>query len=211
MLPFIKICGINSLEQVKIAEKNNAFWYGLVFFKKSPRNIDFHKAETIIKKSPKSIYPVAVTVNPEKNMIKDLLSIGIKNIQLHGNETIEYCKVLKETFGIKVFKGIGVETEEDLTKAKEYINVVDWIIFDKKDNSLYGGTGKRFNWKLLSKIDININYIISGGLTHSNVLRALTLTNAKGVDVSSGVEKIPGVKSNDLISKFCNSVKLYKR
>ena len=88
---------------------------------------------------------------------------------------------------------------------------MDWIIFDKKDNSLYGGTGKRFNWNLLSKIDININYIISGGLTHSNVLRALTLTNAKGVDVSSGVEKIPGVKSNDLISKFCNSVKLYKR
>ena len=211
MIPYIKICGINSLEQVKIDKKNNAFWYGLVFFKKSPRNIDFDKAETIIRKSPKSIYPVAVTVNPEKKLVKNLLSIGIKNIQLHGNEPVEFCKILKEKFKIKIFKGIGLETEADIAKAREYINVVDWIIFDKKDNFLYGGTGKRFNWKLLSKIDIDINYIISGGLTHRNVLKALTLTNAKGVDVSSGVEKIQGVKSNVLISKFCNSVKLYKR
>ena len=76
---------------------------------------------------------------------------------------------------------------------------------------MFGGTGKNFNWNILSKVDINLNYIISGGLNHKNVLKALTLTKAKGVDVSSGVEKEYGLKSNELISKFCNSVKLYER
>ena len=93
--------------------------------------------------------------------------------------------------------------------ANKYKEIVDWIIFDRKDLLVYGGTGKSFNWNILSKIDTNINYIISGGLTHKNVLNALVKTKAKGVDVSSGVEKKIGHKSEDLIEKFCKSVKLY--
>jgi len=92
--------------------------------------------------------------------------------------------------------------------AKKYSKIVDWIIFDKKDLIIYGGTGESFNWNILDKIDININYIISGGLTYKNVLEALNTTSAKGVDVSSGVETTLGNKSEDLIKKFCKSVKL---
>ncbi len=211
MMPFIKICGIKSLTEVKVAKENNAQWYGLVFFKKSPRNINFKKAELIVKQAPKLIYPIAVTVNPDETLIKKLVDIGLGNIQLHGNETVEYCIFLKKKFNIKIFKGIGLETEDDINEAKKYSKIVDWIIFDKKDDFMHGGTGKSFNWNILSKVDININYIISGGLTHKNVLEALTLTGAKGVDVSSGVEENHGVKSEELISKFCNSVKLFKR
>ena len=211
MMPFIKICGIKSLTEVKAAKENNAQLYGLVFFKKSPRNINFNKAELIVKQAPKLIYPIAVTVNPDETLIKKLVDIGIENIQLHGNEAVEHCISLKKKFNIKIFKGIGLETEDDLNEAKKYSKIVDWIIFDKKDDFVYGGTGKSFNWNILSKVDININYIISGGLTHKNVLEALTLTGAKGVDVSSGVEEKHGVKSEELISKFCNSVKLFKR
>ena len=210
MIPFIKICGINELDQVKIAKSNDAYWYGLVFFDKSRRNINFDKAEMIIKSAPPSIYPVAVTVNADEILIKKIISIGINNIQLHGNETVEFCKFIKQKYKIKIFKGIGIEIYNDLLKAKKYFNVADWIIFDKKDTSLHGGTGQNFDWKILNKIDININYMISGGLTHKNVLKALTITNANGVDVSSGVEEIHGVKSTKLISKFCGSVKLFK-
>ena len=211
MKSYIKICGISSLEQIKVAEKYRALWYGLVFFKKSPRNISFEKAELLVKEAPKSIYPVAVTVNANEDIIKKIVDIGITNIQLHGNETVEFCEYLKQKFNVKIFKGIGLEKEEDIIKAKKYNHVVDWVIFDKKDDFMFGGTGKNFNWNILSKVDINLNYIISGGLTHKNVLKALTLTKAKGVDVSSGVEKEYGLKSNELISKFCNSVKLYER
>ena len=108
-----------------------------------------------------------------------------------------------------IFKGIGLETKKDIGLAEKYNEIVDWIIFDKKDLLVHGGTGKSFNWNILSKIDTNINYIISGGLTHKNVLNALVKTKAKGVDVSSGVEKKIGHKSEDLIEKFCKSVKLY--
>ena len=142
-------------------------------------------------------------------MIGNLTEIGIRNIQLHGNETVEYCLYLKKKFNIKIFKGIGLETKKDIDLANKYKEIVDWIIFDKKDLLVHGGTGKSFNWNILSKIDTNINYIISGGLTHKNVLNALVKTKAKGVDVSSGVEKKIGHKSEDLIEKFCKSVKLY--
>ena len=209
MAPFIKICGIKKYDHVKVAEKNGALWYGLVFHKKSPRFIDLHDAEKIVRKSNKSIFPIAVTVNPEESFIKSLIEIGIENIQLHGNETLEYCLYLKNKFNVKIFKGIGLESKRDVYIAEKYSKIVDWIIFDKKDVIIHGGTGESFDWNILSKIDININYIISGGLTHRNVLGALNKTKAKGVDVSSGVETLLGEKSEDLIEKFCNSVKLF--
>ena len=208
MTPFIKICGIKKYEHVKVAEKNGALWYGLVFYKKSPRFIDLHDAEKIVKKSNKSIFPIAVTVNPEESFIKSFIEIGIENIQLHGTESLEYCLYLKNKFNVKIFKGIGLESKRDVYIAEKYSKIVDWIIFDKKDVIIHGGTGESFDWNILSKIDININYIISGGLTHRNVLGALNKTKAKGVDVSSGVETLLGEKSEDLIEKFCNSVKL---
>ncbi len=211
MLPFIKICGVKTLEEVEVAKENKALFYGLVFHKNSPRNIKFDEAEMIIKRAPKLIFPVAVTVNPDENLVKKLVDIGIKNIQLHGKETAEKCSFFKKKFNVKIFKGIGLETVKDICEAKKYSKIADWIIFDKKDDCLHGGTGKNFDWNILNKVDINIKYIISGGLTHKNVLKALDLTKADGVDVSSGVEEDYGVKSKELISKFCNTVKLFKR
>ena len=80
MAPFIKICGIKKYDHVKVAEKNGALWYGLVFHKKSPRFIDLHDAEKIVRKSNKSIFPIAVTVNPEESFIKSLIEIGIEHL-----------------------------------------------------------------------------------------------------------------------------------
>ncbi len=211
MNTLIKICGIRSLEDLKDVKENKAFWYGLIFFKKSPRNVSVDEAELLVKNTPKFINPVAVTVNPEESFIKKLISKGIVNIQLHGNESPDFCQYLKNKYNIKIFKAIGVEDYKDIKLADLYTNIADWIIFDKKDDKLYGGTGKNFDWNILSKIDINIKYIISGGLNHKNVKDALEKTNASGVDVSSGVESELGVKSKELIKKFCEAAKMSKR
>ena len=210
MKPLIKICGIKSLRHVIAAKDNGAFWYGLVFFKNSPRNIRIQEAKNIIKNAPDSILPVAVTVNPNIMLIEKLLNIGIKNFQLHGNETVEYCLFLRNKYDISIFKGIGIESEIDIVKAKKYDKVVNWIIFDKKDNFLHGGTGKTFDWNILNQAKFETDFLISGGLTHKNASEALTFTNARGIDVSSGVEKKLGQKCEELISKFCNSVKISK-
>ena len=150
MTPLIKICGIKKFDDVRVAEKNGASWYGLVFYKKSPRNISLNDAKKIVSKSAKSILPVAVTVNPDEFFIKQLIKIGINNIQLHGNETLEYCLFLKNKFNVKIIKGIGLETEKDIRLAEKYSKIVDWIIFDKKDLAAHGGTGESFDWKIFS-------------------------------------------------------------
>ena len=90
--------------------------------------------------------------------------------------------------------------------ANKYKDCSDWILFDYKDDYQLGGTGKAFNWNVLKNINLNFNWILSGGLDYNNVKKAISITNAKAVDVSSGVEERKGIKSTELIKKFCNSV-----
>ena len=95
---------------------------------------------------------------------------------------------------------------KDLEYAKSYKNIVDWILFDNKDDLLAGGTGKCFDWNLLEKNSLNFNWILSGGLDYNNIEVAIKSTTAEAVDVSSGVEIRKGIKSTELIKKFCNKI-----
>ena len=206
MLVKIKICGLKTLSEINCAVDYGASWYGLIFFRGSPRNIDLKAAEKLVAKTPKQIEPVAVTVNPSKNEIQELFNIGIKNIQLHGKESVKFCEDIHNKFKIKVFKAISIKKKNDIALANKYKDCSDWILFDYKDDYQLGGTGKAFNWNVLKNINLNFNWILSGGLDYNNVKKAISITNAKAVDVSSGVEERKGIKSTELIKKFCNSV-----
>ncbi len=203
----IKICGLSSLQQINTAATHGAFWYGLVFYSKSPRYIPIKKARELIKGSPKDIVPVSITVDAKLSEIKKISELGIKTFQLHGDENLNYCKEIKKLFSATIIKSIGVREEKDLFHANYYINDVDWIIFDYKSNEMQGGSGKSFNWQFLKDKKLNFKWILSGGLDYNNVAEAINTTQAKALDVSSGVENFEGEKSIELIKKFCDNVR----
>ena len=202
----IKLCGLKHPFEVKCAADYGATWYGMIFEKDSPRFISYKKAEVLLNSTPDCIKPIAVTVNPSNSKVQDLNKLGFKYIQLHGNESIDFCINLKKKFNLKIIKAISVRSLKDLKYANSYKNIVDWVLFDYKDELLAGGTGKSFDWSLLDKNSLNFNWILSGGLDYNNIELALKSTKATAVDVSSGVEIKKGIKSTELIKEFCNKI-----
>ena len=179
----------------------------MIFFKNSPRNISFKRAKTLIASTPESLTPIAVLVDPSLDCIKELVNIGIRDIQLHGSETVAFCNKIKKEFKANVYKAINLNKNEDLQLVNKYRLVTDWVLFDYKDEQSLGGTGKSFDWEILRDKNLKYNWILSGGLDYNNIKKAVKVTGAKAVDISSGVERNKGVKSIDLIKKFCNAVK----
>lgn len=179
----------------------------MIFFKSSPRNISFQKAKKLIANTPELLTPIAVLVNPSIEFIKKLSDIGIRDIQLHGDETVAFCKKIKKEFGLSIYKAINLKNNEDLELVNKYRLVSDWVLFDYKDENSRGGTGKSFNWEILRDKNLKYNWILSGGLDYNNIENAIKITGAKAIDISSGVEKEKGIKSIELIKKFCNVVK----
>ena len=202
----IKVCGLKNVFEVVCAADYGACWYGMIFEKNSPRFINYKQAEVLINGTPASIEPIAVAVNPSYSKIQDLITVGFKSIQLHGNESLNFCINLKKKFNLKVIKAISIGSINDLKHANSYKNIVDWVLFDYKDNLLAGGSGKSFDWSILTKNSLNFNWILSGGLDYNNIEIAIKSTMAKAVDVSSGVEVKKGIKSTELIKKFCNKI-----
>ena len=202
----IKVCGLKQAFEVVCAADYGAKWYGMIFEKDSPRFISYKQAENLLNSTPDYIKPIAVTVNPSNSKVNELNELGFKYIQLHGNESINFCISLKKKFNLKIIKAISVTSLKDLEYANSYKNTVDWILFDYKDDLLKGGTGKSFDWSLLNKSSLNFNWILSGGLDYNNIEVAIKSTMAQAVDVSSGVEFKKGIKSTELIKKFCNKI-----
>ena len=205
----IKICGLKTIKEIETAYRSGSFWYGLIFYKKSHRDISIEKARYLVLNSPPKIKPVAVVVDEKIEKIDKISRIGIKTIQLHGRENVEFCKYLKDKYNFKIIKAINISDQDDIMLAKKYIRCADWILYDYKGKSSPGGSGRSFDWNILKNKELKFKWILSGGLNCSNVKSAIKTTNAQVVDVSSGVETILGEKSEDLIEKFCNSVKLF--
>ena len=202
----IKVCGLKHPLEVKCAADYGAEWYGMIFEKDSPRFINYKQAEVLLNSTPEYIEPIAVTVNPSYSKVQYIYNLGLKCIQLHGDESKNFCTNLKKEFNFKIIKAISVKSLKDLEYANSYKSSVDWILFDYKDDLLAGGTGKSFDWNLLEKNSLNFNWILSGGLDYNNIEVAIKSTMAKAVDVSSGVEFKKGIKSTELIKKFCNKI-----
>ena len=120
-------------------------------------------------------------------------------MQLHGQETPRRVAEIKSRFKVRIIKSISVATSQDIESATKYENVADWLLFDAKapneqPNALPGGNALAFDWKLLGGKDWGVPWLLSGGLTADNLRAAVSSTRARAVDVSSGVEDVPGRK-----------------
>jgi phosphoribosylanthranilate isomerase len=197
----IKICGIKEIITLDCCIENNIDFFGLVFFKRSPRNIKVDKALELINYSKKKeISAVGVFVNePIISINKTIKKLKLQYIQLHGDEDNDYiCSIKKKN--TKIIKNIAINSKEDLLNTNKYPDA-DIFLFDYKPskNELPGGNAKSFNWKILENIKINKPWFLSGGIDIKNIKEIKEYVIPYGIDISSGVEVELGIKSNEKI------------
>lgn len=202
----IKICGLSTEDTMETALDAGADMVGLMFFPKSPRHVSLSQACKLADMARGKAEVVAVTVDMDLDgiaRIKEL--VGPDIFQFHGSETPEACAIAKVMQKVKLIKAFGISSIEDIHAAEAYAPAVERFLFDAKppkDAVLPGGNGVSFDWTLLKDLDLPVPFMLSGGLTVSNVAEAITLSGAREIDVSSGVEREKGVKDNDLIRAF---------
>lgn len=207
--PRIKVCGMTSMQQVQELAASGVDYAGFIFYEKSPRFV----AGKIIAGDLKAftgIQKVGVFVNETVgNILQIVADYGLNAVQLHGDETPEFCKaLLGEVTVIKAFRVRGDETAlaELLTS---YEDSVDYFLFDTKAKE-YGGTGKKFDWSVLTHMPINKPYFLSGGIGPDDAeqVKAFVTTHPVfSLDVNSKFETEPGVKDIELVRRFIKAIR----
>lgn len=205
--PAIKICGVSSAEAVDAALSAGASHVGLVFFASSPRNVAIELAASLAARIREGARVVGLFVDPDRDLIDAVRSkVTLDVIQLHGEESPAMAARIRQQHGLEVWKAVPVRRAEDLALARKFVGSVNRVLYDAKPaggDGLPGGNGLRFDWTLLAGHQHAMPWILAGGLDRRNVGEARRVTGADFLDVSSGVERAPGVKDPALIAAFC--------
>ena len=197
-MTLIKVCGITRAEDAHAAVAAGARAIGFVFWRESPRFIDPYRAKQVVSTLPPFVTPVGVFVNQPIDYVAGVASlVRLGAIQLHGDETIAYAAAMP----VPVIKALVVGDGA----------IDDWperviILLDAHDRARRGGTGTTIDWTAASAAAARRPILLAGGLTPDNVADAVAQVRPAGVDVSSGVERRPGVKDHVRIKSFCEAV-----
>ncbi len=179
---------------------------GFIFYNRSARFV----SETAIFDSlllPQSVKKIGVFVNePIGNILRIVSDCRLNGVQLHGNESVEICDALRQ-HGLLIIKAIAVANVDDLEICEQYHRHVDWLLFDTK-TAAHGGSGRRFNWSVLSHYQGNTGFFLSGGISEENASEILALNHPRlaGVDLNSRFEISPGLKDVALLSSFIKKI-----
>ena len=205
-----KVCGITQLKQLQQLDGLDIDFAGLIFYKDSPRYVGDKIAKEDLKNSDFDLKKVGVFVNADYDEIMQVVEdYGLDVVQLHGDESPELCEELSEEVEvIKAFKITGSQVSIDEMVA-DYDEVCDYYLFDTASSELEGGTGKQFDWKLLSKAKIEKPFFLSGGIGLDDIEKVKKFKHPDyyGVDINSKVEKEPGVKDMALVLQFRQGLK----
>src|SRR5262245_43648198 len=203
--------GLGTPDALDAALAAGADLVGFVFFPPSPRHLGLDVARMLGARVKGRAGKVALSVDADDATLAAVVeALQPDMLQLHGKESPARVTELKRRHRRPVMKAIPVETVADLAAVPAYADVADTIIFDARAPRAAtrpGGLGKPFDWRLLRDVDRRIPFMLSGGLDAGNVAEAIAITRAGGVDVSSGVERTPGVKDPDKIVAFIRTVR----
>jgi phosphoribosylanthranilate isomerase len=207
----VKICGLSTRETLDVALGAGADMVGFVFFPPSPRHLSLETARELGRQAKGRAAKVALTVDADDATLSNIVeTLQPDLLQLHGKETTARVRDIKAKFGLPVMKVIAVETSADLAVLPGFAGVADRILFDArapKGATRPGGLGAVFDWHVLEKVDLKLPFMVSGGLNPDNVAEAIRVTRAGGVDVSSGVERSPGIKDPEMIRAFIRAAR----
>ena len=200
----VKICGIRDISTALFAIENGADALGFVFAE-SKRKINPEAAGEIIRELPGEVLKIGVFVNETKEAIEEIANVsGINVIQLHGDETPEFCS----SFSLPVIKALSVGSPVDLSQLDEFS--CEYILLDSPKGKYRGGNGVSFDWSILNKPLQDKKMILAGGLNPENVGEGIKAANPYMVDVSSGVET-EGKKDPEKIKRFIDNAKCVER
>lgn len=209
--PEIKICGLKTEAALAAALDNGASHVGFIFFAKSPRNIAPADAGRLRQAAYGKAKAVAVTVDADDAFLDEIVTAMAPDmLQLHGSESPDRVTEVKARYGLPVMKVFSLREAGELAAVTPYRGVADRFLFDAKPpkgSELPGGNGVSFDWRILTSLDADLDYMLSGGLNAGNVGAALAIANPPGLDISSGVESAPGVKDVRLITEFFQAVR----
>lgn len=205
----IKVCGMKNPNNIEELSSLSINYMGFIFYPKSPRYIAGLKPE-ILNILSDSTKRVGVFVNEKvASLFKTIEKYGLDAVQLHGNETPQYCEDLIETFPeITIIKALSISDIKDIEKTDEYEEVCDYFLFDTK-TSQYGGSGQKFNWEILNSYKGNKPFFLSGGISIEDIdeIKNIQHPNLYGLDLNSKFESEPGLKDLYLVKKFIKKIK----
>lgn len=208
----VKICGLTSAAAVDAAIGASATYGGLVFHPNSPRFVVPDQARMLAQHMRGRLKSVALIADLDDARIGDVVKMVQPDfLQLHGNETVKRTSEIRSRFGLPVIKALPVAEPADLDTVAEYAAQADMLLFDArppKGAQRGGGHGAAFDWKILAGRHFPKPWLLAGGLTPDNVARAIALSGAQMVDVSSGVESAPGVKDAVKITAFVEATRM---
>jgi phosphoribosylanthranilate isomerase len=200
----VKICGLTRVDDARAAAEAGADAIGLVFYAPSPRVVNVERARAIVAALPPFVSVVGLFVNPLRAEVEATLeALPVDLLQFHGDEPPEFC----ESFARPYLKAVRVRPTTDLLAFQARYATARGHLFDAWHEELYGGSGKRFDWTLLNAArEGGSRCILAGGLDAENVAAACRSVRPWAVDVSSGVESAPGLKSAKRISQFIKEI-----
>ncbi len=200
----VKICGITQPQQGKAIASLGATALGFICVPTSPRYVQIAQIQAVVEQLPERIDKIGVFANTTiEEIIQTVLNSGLTGVQLHGDESPEFCQILRQSLpDVEIIQALRVRSLEDIDKAAAYAVWVDTLLLDAYHAQQLGGTGKTLDWIMLQQFSPSYPWFLAGGLTPDNIMEALSQINPSGIDLSSGVELTPGDKDLDKVAKL---------
>lgn len=207
----VKVCGMKYLDNIAELCNLSIDYIGMIFYSKSPRYIETIPSINIQRlkdiTASANIQRIGVFVNEDIQYVLDKAKeYQLDYVQLHGNESPEYCKEIQKK--VAIIKAFSISSSNDFINIEQYSDCCEYFLFDTKTES-YGGSGKKFNWSMLDKYTGIIPFFLSGGISLTDVehVKAMIHPLLYGIDVNSRFEKEPGIKDIELLTQFLNKLK----